>query len=435
MLSPSGLDVPEQGVFPIARADRLKNTGTALWSGTPTAAMFVIAGETGVAVSTEQTNDGGLRIFTATPDKYIDVTLTLPMPVVAKTAAIEIRNPSTTASISLYLSKNSGFAAADYISRFFGVNNLGTSETHRHGGRKWLLATGTSSLPWTNTGALDLDKTLFTHMRLRVAPSAGQVADFTLFSARANVVGRSRIAVVSDDGYSSWLKYAVPVFQRRGIPTSLAIIPAMVGFNSNYATWDQLREFVAAGNECLPHGPSAGNNLFDHPTLDARVNDVISTGQRLVAEGVAGPQQLKCYIFPEGKFAANHDDMTLLDALHARGITFGRTVTRSFGFPADLLATSKYSALTTPILGYIRQSTEANDIIEQNNTLNSIETCGRDGLDGIVMAHNIIADQGTWTWTQSIDMTIGFANTLADKLVDVRKNYGAEIVLVSSFAP
>jgi len=224
------------GVFPLSRADKLSNVGTLFWEGAPSAGMFTLTGESAAPVLTEATTDGGLRIYTSTVDKYIDVVLALTNPVVAKTAAVEVRNPSTTASVSLYLSRNSGFAAGDMISRFFGVNNLGTSETHRHGGRKWLMATGTTSLPWTNTGALDLDKTLFTHLRLRITPAAGQAADLTLFAARANVVGRSRIAGISDDGYSSWLKYAVPVFQRRGIPTSLAVIPTMVGFNTNYAT-------------------------------------------------------------------------------------------------------------------------------------------------------------------------------------------------------
>lgn len=412
--------------------DRPINAGMPLWSGSPAAAMFTISGQSGAVVTAEQTSDGGLRVYTATADRYIDIAMALATPSLVRSCALDGLFNADQNQVSVYFAQDNSFAAATMIARSLTVS--GAVETHRTGLRQMLWFSGTKSSAWTNTGALDLDTQLFTHMRIRISPSAGKVADGTIYGLRINPAGRSRIAVISDDGYSSWVKYAQQIFNRRGIPTAQAIIQSAVGSSANYCTLDQLKSFVAAGNECITHGP--GDSQFvTFADRESRIKNVIDTREYLRSNGLIGAQQAKCYAYPGGKYQAAMGDSSFMDDLFSAGFTFARTVTRFMGFSADLLKNNKYAALTVPIIGYIRQSTEANDTQEMADTLASIEYCAQNGIDCIVMLHNVIAAQGVWTWTQSTDITVDKLVQIADKIVQCRKDYGQEPVLFSSFAP
>lgn len=412
--------------------DRPVNSGMPLWVGSPPAGLFTISGQSSAVVTTETTPDGGLRVYTDTADRYIDIVLALPTPSLIRSAALDALATADQNLISVYFGQDSSLSTGTSISRSLNVS--GAVETHRTGLRQILWYSGTKSSAWGNPGALDLDTQLFTHARVRISPSAGKIADATIYGLRINPAGRSRIAVISDDGYGSWVGYAQQIFNRRGIPTALAIIQSTVGVNANYCTLDQLKAFVAAGNECITHGP--GNSQFVTFTDRAsRIKNAIDTRDYLAANGLIGAQQAKCYVYPGGKFQASMGDSSFMDDLYAAGFTLGRTVTRFMGFSADLLRGNKYAALTVPIIGYIRQSSEANDTQELTDTLASIEYCAQNGIDCVVMLHNVIQAQGSWTWTQSTDITVDKLVQIADKIVQCRKDYGQEPVLFSSFAP
>lgn len=412
--------------------DRPINVGVPLWTGSPTAGMFSISGQSSAVVTSETTPDGGLRVYTDTADRYIDLVLVLQTPSLVRSAALDARLPASQNQVSVYFAQDASFSASTMIARSLTVS--GAVETHRTGLREIVWYSGTKSSAWTNSGALDLDTQPFTHARIRISPSSGQVADATIYGLSINPAGRSRIAVISDDGYSSWVKYAQQIFNRRGIPTAQAIIKSAVGSSANYCTLEQLKAFVAAGNECITHGP--GDSQFvTFPDRESRIKNVIETRDYLESNGLIGAQQKKCYAYPGGKFQASMGDTSFMDDLNAAGITFARTVTRFMGFSADLLRGNKYAALTVPIIGYIRQSTEANDTTELTDTLTAIEYCAQNGIDCIVMLHNVIPAQGVWTWTQSTDITVDKLVQIADKIVQCRKDYGQEPVLFSSFAP
>lgn len=403
-----------------------------LWAGNPTAVLFTISGQSAAVVTSEITADGGLRVYTDTADRYIDLVLVLPMPSLVRSAALDAKLNANQNQVSVYFGQGASFSPATMIARSLNVS--GAVETHRTGLREIVWFSGTKSSAWTNSGALDLDTQLFTHARIRITPSAGQIADATIYGLRINPAGRSRIAVISDDGYSSWVKYAQQIFNRRGVPTAQAIIQSTVGSSANYCTLDQLKAFVAAGNECITHGP--GDSQFvTFADRASRIKNVTDTRDYLSSNGLIGSQQAKCYAYPGGKFQASMGDSSFMDDLYAAGITFARTVTRFMGFSADLLKNNKYGALTVPIIGYIRQSTEANDTQELADVIASIDYCAQNGIDCIVMLHNVIAAQGVWTWTQSTDITVDKLIQIADKIVQCRKDYGQEPVLFSSFAP
>lgn len=416
---------------------RLKNRGTPLWEGKPTEAMFTITGESAVEVVVTQTDDGGLRVTTETADKYIDLVLALPYSMVVRSAALDCKAPSNLTSVSIY------FGDSDLnpnINKTMTVSG-GSVSTHRTGLRQLLWYSNTISAAWANTSSLDLDTDLFTHVRIRANPASGQTADFTLYGFSVNPAGRSRIAVMSDDGYSGWFKYAVPILAKRGIPSSIGVIPHLVGSSSTYADLKMLKQFVNAGNECIAHGPATGSTLYSTYTTDTqRMSDINTSREWLINQQLIDDQQAKCYVFPGGVFQTANGDAGLLDAMYASGFTLGRTTTRHMGFSGDELlvnpANSKYAALTLPIIGYIRPTTnEAADTTELSNLTSSITTCAANGLDGIIMLHDVIAAQETWASTASTDVTVDKLVTIADALVTARSDYGAEIVLFSSFAP
>lgn len=412
--------------------DRPVNSGMPLWNGNTVASLFTISGQSSAAVTTEATSDGGLRVYTDTADRYIDLVMVLPTPLLIRSAALDVLANADQNQVSVYFGQDASFSAATMIARSLTVS--GSVETHRTGLRQIMWCSGTKSSAWTNSGALDLDTQLFTHARIRISPSAGKIADATIYGLRINPAGRSRIAVISDDGYSSWVKYGQQIFNRRGIPTAQAIIQSTVGLSANYCSLDQLKSFVAAGNECVTHGP--GDSQFvTFADRASRIKNVTDTRDYLAANGLIGSKQAKCYVYPGGKFQASIGDSSFMDDLIAAGFTFARTVTRFMGFSADLIKSNKYAAMTVPIIGYIRQSTEAADTQELADTLASIDYCAQNGIDCVVMLHNVIPAQGVWTWTQTTDITVDKLVQIADKIVQCRKDYGQEPVLFSSFAP
>lgn len=416
---------------------RLRNKGTPLLEGKPTAGMFTITGQSSAVVTATETSDGGLRVTTETADCYIDLVLALPYSMVIRSAVLDCIAPSNLTSVAIY------FGDSDLnpnINRTFTVSG-GSVGTHRTGLRQMLWYSNTVSAAWSNTSTLDLDTDLFTHVRIRCNPASGLTADFTLYGLSVNPAGRSRIAVMSDDGYAGWFKYAVPILAKRGIPSSMGVIPHLVGSSSTYASLDMLKRFVDAGNECISHGPITGSTLYSDYTTDAqRMNDINTTRDWLRNQKLIDDQQEKCYVYPGGVFQTASGDAGLLDAMYTDGFTLGRTTTRHMGFSGDELlinlTASKYAALTLPILGYIRPtSNEAADTTELSNLTSSITTCAANGLDGIIMLHDVIAIQGVWASTVSTDITVDKLVTIADALVTARSDYGAEIVLFSSFAP
>lgn len=422
-------DIPEYTPEP-----RLKNLGMPLWSGATTEDLFTITAQSG-SYTTERLNDGGLRIRGSSNDAYINILMALPYDVLVNSCVVDCIAPSTQNIVSVYFGTGSNLSPL--ISKSFNVS--GAVATHRTGLRQKLWFSGGSSAAWSNGSALNLDTYVFNYFRIRVTPNSGEAADFTLYGVKLNPAGKSRIAVVSDDGYKGWIKYGVPIFARRSIPSSIGVIPNLVGGQS-YATQQMLEDFVSSGNECIAHGPATGGTLYSDFNNDHdRLQDILDTRTWLEDNDLAGDQQLKCYIYPGGLFQTSPGDNGLLDLMYREGITLGRTVTRFMGFSGDELlvdpSASKYAALTLPIIGYIRPTTnEAADTTELANTTGAIQYCAQNGIDGIVMLHDVIAPQGVWAATASTDITADKLVTIADKLVEARDTYGAELVLLSSFA-
>lgn len=80
------------------------------------------------------------------------------------------------------------------------------------------------------------------------------------------------LALVFDDGYATDYDDVYPVLRERGVPASLAIVPAWLG-EDGHLTVDELDELVAAGWEVVAHGRRHRYMEPHHLAADAAAGD------------------------------------------------------------------------------------------------------------------------------------------------------------------
>jgi hypothetical protein len=209
-------------------------------------------------------------------------------------------------------------------------------------------------------------------------------------SARA----ASRIAIISDDGYSSWIERGVPILAEHGFISTCAVISSIVG-NSGYATLAQLQRYVAAGNECVAHGPAASNgsgNLFTSLATDElRLADINATRDYLVANGLTSPAGAKCYVWPQGQIAESTSDFAFLDDVLAAGYQLGRGVTENFmpGHQVGAISATNPYRLVLTCVGHTWTSGGA-EAANVAAIITKIQNASADGMDCVLKLHKVV---------------------------------------------
>jgi peptidoglycan/xylan/chitin deacetylase (PgdA/CDA1 family) len=113
------------------------------------------------------------------------------------------------------------------------------------------------------------------------------------------------VLVTFDDGYTSLLKYAVPVLKEFACPAVVFVPTGLVGGSNSFdhqvepheaiATWDELREFEKHGVAVQPHG-------VNHAALSdisrSEIEKEIADSKRAIEENLKRPAQL--FSFPYG---------------------------------------------------------------------------------------------------------------------------------------
>ena len=413
-------------------------------AGTLAAAIVTAGSQTGgttkVVENVTTAEGAGVRISTPSVNgEWAQMTFTLPEPMtIRQVSALIYADTNTQQTLAVYCSTDGAFSASTMISKSITINgSSGLNGAQSNGVPMPYLFGPNVSNAWTNTGSLNLDTALFTHIRIRSTPAAGQYADFTLVRLAINPSRKSRIVITSDDGYKSWFKYALPLLQARGLQCSMAAIHDAIGSSSAYMSEREFREAINNGHEVITHGPSGGGgSLIDnYATTADRVADMVAARANLKARGFFWSQaQERCYVWPQGKFQAAAAATALLDAAKAADFTTARTVSRFIPYSHDVAKTTQYGALLAPIIGHSRQTSSGAEDTEITNITTSIAYAAANGLDAVLMFHHIIADQGTFSTTQSIDIEVSRFITILDAVVTQIAAGKAQNVLFSDLA-
>jgi len=266
-------------------------------------------------------------------------------------------------------------------------------------------------------------------MKLRVAPRAGLAATVWIYGfALAAPATKGRICVTWDDGYSSFFGLGYQAFASRGIPQTLSVIGSAQDAGGTYSTTQQLRDFLAAGNALVAHGPwpaqgvgnlwSAYGGTGAADAVSNAVADMVQNRKWLADRGLLIENADKCYVWPQGAYQRSANDTALLDAAIAAGFTVGRSVgdikthsIYSHGYRFD--AASKYGRLTLPIIGHSWAGTTAAEATNITNITTAITNIGASKGDACLMFHRVQASNTADGSMSSIGIRVSDLETIA----------------------
>jgi len=201
--------------------------------------------------------------------------------------------------------------------------------------------------------------------KLRCTVQNGQTGTIWFRSVTGGGLGgKARIAIRSDDGYSSFVHIGQKILDEYGLRSSLAVIPERVG-QPGFVTEADLQMYVAAGNECVPHGPNRpgylNGSLFDAwPTNAERVADVLGVIKYLDDRGLITENGKREYVWPTGRYLENPSDDSLLYALMDVGITtaFGIVENLWQKYRTDLISSRNPYRMALNCVGHTWSSTD-----------------------------------------------------------------------------
>lgn len=335
---------------------------------------------------------------------YVELTLTGIDPFVADHCTVEWRGSMPVGAIVTPYFGTAGYA--QFVTNTFAEQApTGNSELFNDGLRSF----STREDQWTKNGfsgvfASSLIREMnFSLAKVRFTIPNGFSININLRSVRAGCrKGIGRIVFVADDGYDSVHRLALPLFESFGIPLTSCIIPPNVG-QTGYMTEAQLRNMVQRGHALVPHGPIQNNtNLFDAPytTTAQRLADAQASAQWLLDRGLCTARQARCYVWPQGFYAASGSgSVELLEAMQAAGFTHARSVSSgnaSKSLYLGSLSTRCSTRMLWPIIGhtYAGASNTPDDAAETtniNNIVSRIQAVGTYGQDAHVMLHKFVA--------------------------------------------
>lgn len=270
------------------------------------------------------------------------------------------------------------------------------------------------SLTAGGTGA-DFATTQCQVHKVRISPVAGRSARVCVKKIDHNVEDIPSISLTFDDGYVSVIDNALPILKARGLRGSFGIIMTEVG-KSGYATMEQLREWVAAGNECVPHGPIDGSgNITKHGTVSGAVEDMVAHREWLIRNGLSDEVSASCYIWPQGVFFMDGDrrNPSIRDAAAAAGFLGGRGTElaqffNSYHVGADM------RRWNVPIIGHNQGANETAEATNITTLLGRLDALATDKKSACLMFHYVGANLGIQT-----DITVANFTTLMDKVASL----------------
>lgn len=335
------------------------------------------------AVRTDATNDYYDLVL---PDLYAARALPRNMAVVAYSP-----DWSTVAEIGYYAA-TSGFAKFAQA-RWMSTNGTANAGSAIAGAGWRTLFKGTDE--YVLSGAPDFAVDQFVSQKLRITQQLGKASDITIAVVRVDDKDVPTISIVSDDGYKSWYQEATPLLSARGLKASIAVIADRVGYSATFMTWDELRAWNNAGNNCVTHGVRNGlNSLLNYATVPEMVADATWNRDQIKANGCDVDGSADFYVFPQGDYytGGTMQDRTLTDALLAAEFKGGRSTILPQAFNSRHHA-NQAQRMIIPVIGHLWSATdEAANIAA---IIARIDSCAKYGMSASIVFHQVVANPST----------------------------------------
>lgn len=230
-----------------------------------------------------------------------------------------------------------------------------------------------------------------TQARLVINPVSNPCT-FYLYAVGLSLPRKGRLCIVADDGWQSAITVGASIFNKRSIPITNSIIATRVGA-ANYATLNQLKAFVGAGNSCVAHGPIpvGGSLTSNYANASEAIQDVIYNRQYLADNDLLKDGGEACYIWPQGQYQWSSADLSLLDLAISNGFTHSRSASEmgvsDLGYSQNYDGMSKYQRMAVPIIGHTFAGTTAAEATNIANIITKIQRIASAGLDAHLMLH------------------------------------------------
>lgn len=318
------------------------------------------------------------------------------------TVEMYLDDPTKITTIAQYLG-NTGYVK-NVVSTQSSINTPTNSRAPRMKG--W-NAFQTTKSQWTKSGSLsglEIGDQLWTIGKIRVFLAADVTTTFYLRAVHVNASRKSRIAITWDDGYESVTRLGAPLLDEYRLCSTMAIIQSRVGDTANgFASLGDLQAYVAAGNTCCPHGPTAnsGNgNLFSvHANNAARLADVNIVRDYIVVNNLARRGAEDCYVWPQGVFCESTTDLSFLDMLLQNGFTLGRGITATINQYSRAAAMAAHNS-NRMVLNIVGHSWSADEATNVATVISRIQAAAADGYDCILMLHKVVGEDAAAASTE-----------------------------------
>ena len=231
--------------------------------------------------------------------------------------------------------------------------------------------------------------------QITITPQAGQAATIYIYAVGYGQPQKGRVCITAADGEPSWLKLGAPIFNSMGIKTTSAIIPS--GLNGPYATTEQYRAHIDAGNAVIGHGPNkssyAGNLIVNYATTAERIDDIMWGLEFMYANGLYTPGCERCYTWPQGVVQAARGDTELFDAAYAQGIrlAYGASVINASTL-FNAAAATRLGRLNLPYTTASWGGSTAAQVALTQAVIDKINNAAEYGGDVIVAFHRVVPD-------------------------------------------
>lgn len=358
----------------------------------------------------------------------IDIDLSSAVPAFSGGLLIEMAaDRSTTTSLSLLASADSGFAA--YIQ--FGQNpsaaGNGSCLTYNTVQRYTIAAYpgGSTADPnfspgyqgtWATTPPTyptELNK-----LRLRLSNATSQIPVGYVRRVWALGKRKSRVVISIDDGYASAYRLLKPVLDTYGFKATWGIITDSIDTTSLYMTRKDLEELYAQRHELVAHGPIGGTgNIVSNYSgnVASAVADVLYHRNNLESWGLLTQAARRVYVWPQGVHQSATDSNTIREALRVEGFTLGRTASTllNYSVVADLWP----DKLVLPIIGHTQAASSGAESTNIANIVAAINIANARGTDIVLMLHAGVSSTDTsWGSNGGLNMRTTDLDTICQAL-------------------